>query len=71
MTLVPSAAVGSQGILAIIELDLGHGTIGIDEGLLIDAPHHFDGADVVGVLTVQITRMSVSILPFDFTLGFG
>ncbi len=42
--------------LAIIELDEGHLGVGIDEGLLVDAPDPLQGADGEGVLRPARSR---------------
>ena len=40
--------------LAVIELGEGHLGIGVDDGLLVDPPDPFQGADIEGVLRPAI-----------------
>ena len=51
--------------LAIVELGEANLGIGVDEGLLVDAPHAFERADVEGVLRPAIARM----LALELTVG--
>ena len=46
----------SNGVLSVVEFDADHLAVAVDEGLLVDAPHAFEVADVVGVLTTQTRR---------------
>lgn len=62
---------GGQGILALIQLDLSHSSIGVKEGLLINPADALDGADLVGVLTAQIAWMLRLDLACHFALLFG
>jgi hypothetical protein len=53
-----------EGTLRLIEFDHRDSGGGVDEGLLIDASHSFEGSNREGVLGTEITRM----FSFNLTL---
>ena len=57
---------GDQSVLAVVELGAGELRVGIDEGLLIDAAHPFEGSNIERILGSQIAGM----LGFDLAMGF-
>ena len=52
--------------LVSVQLGGGHPAVGINEGLLIDAAHPFDGAHVVCVLGSQVA----GVLRLNLLVGF-
>jgi len=56
---------GDQGVLAVIKLGRGDLRVGIDEGLLVDSPHPFEGSNIERILGSQIAGM------FGFDLAMG
>ena len=44
-------------VLAVVELGKGELAVGVDEGLLVDAPDALQVADVVGVLRPEVARV--------------
>ena len=57
--------------LAIVELGTGDLGVGIDEGLLIDAPNSLQIADIEGILGAAIARMLALKLAMSLLLGLG
>src|SRR5215813_5361061 len=55
-----------QRVLPVVEFGESDARVGVDEGLLVDAPDSFEGADIVGVLRAEIARM----LGLDLTVFF-
>jgi hypothetical protein len=51
-----------------VELDQGYSSVGVNEGLLIDAAHSFDAAYLVSVLGSQVARMLRVYFPMRFLL---
>jgi hypothetical protein len=48
---------GVDGVLGGVELGKAHRRVGVDEGLLVDAPHTLDGAHIIGVLRAQVAHV--------------
>lgn len=48
---------GHQRVLAVIQLGEGDFGVGVNEGLLVDASHPLERADLVGVLRPQLAGM--------------
>src|SRR5438128_2159328 len=61
---------GDRG-LAVIELGKGDFGVGIDDGLLIDPAHPFEGADIEGVLGTAIARTFALELAMRLLVGLG
>ena len=57
--------------LTIVELGEGHLRVGVDEGLLVDAPDPLHVADVEGVLGAAIARALALELAVRLLLGLG
>src|SRR6516225_6877614 len=57
--------------LAIVKLGAGDLGVGVDEGLLIDAPDPLQVADIECVLGAAIARMLACKLAMGLLLGFG
>ena len=62
---------GGDRRLSVIELGESHLGVGVDEGLLIDAPDALHVADVEGVLRAAIARALALELAMRFLLGLG
>jgi len=54
----------AAGILVVIELEVCDFSVSINEGLLVDAPHLFEGADGRNVLSIPSSQMPGSISPW-------
>jgi hypothetical protein len=52
-------------VFAVVELNQRYFAVGVNVGLLVEAPDPFDIADVVGVLAAEITGV------FSFNLAVG
>ena len=57
--------------LAIVELGAGDLGVGIDEGLLVDAPNSLQIADIERILGAAIARMLAFELAMRLLLGLG
>jgi len=57
---------GDERVLAVVQLGEGDLGVRVEECLLIDAPHAFDGSHVIGILGDQLARMR----GFDFAVSF-
>src|ERR1700750_1941548 len=57
--------------LAIVELGAGNLGVGIDEGLLVDAPNSLQIADIERILGVAIARMLALELAMRLLLSLG
>jgi hypothetical protein len=57
--------------LAIVQLGASHLGVGVDEGLLIDAPNALQVADIERILGAAIARMLALELAVGFLLGLG
>ena len=69
-TVVQQISGGERG-LAIIELGKGHLGVGVDKGLLIDAPDPLQGADGEGVLGAAVAGSLALELAVRFLLRLG
>ena len=62
---------GGDRRLAVIELGEGHLGVGVDEGLLIDAAHALQRADIEGILGAAIAGAFALELAVGLLLGLG
>ena len=57
--------------LAIVELGAGHLGVGVDEGLLVDAAHALQIANIERILGAAVARMLALELAMGLLLGLG
>ena len=57
--------------LAVIQLSEAHFAVGVDEGLLVDPAHAFQGPDIEGVLGATVARTFTLEFPMSFFVRGG
>ena len=62
---------GGDRRLAVVQLGEGHLGVGVDEGLLVDPPNPFHGANVKGVLGSAVAGALALELTMRILLGLG